>query len=108
MSPKSPRGVGHPARLAVAPGAEILEAVAAERPATVSLPAEPVAAPTLLAAGQSVMRRAFERLGLEPSPVPGARRGRPAHAGEAAEGANAIEASCAIIAAPRGLGVTPA
>jgi acetylornithine deacetylase len=51
----------------------ILEAVAAEAPAMTALLAELVAAPTLLgaeAAGQAVMRRAFEGLGLEPFDVP--------------------------------------
>jgi acetylornithine deacetylase len=66
--------------------AEILEAVAAEQPAMVSLLAELVAAPTLLgqeAAGQAVMRRAFERLGLKPFEVPLDRAALEAHEGAA-------------------------
>jgi acetylornithine deacetylase len=65
---------------------EILEAVAAEQPAMVSLLAELVAAPTLLgqeAAGQEVMRRAFGRLGLEPFDVPLDRAALDAHEGAA-------------------------
>jgi acetylornithine deacetylase len=52
---------------------EILAAVAAEQAAMVELLRELVAEPTLLgreAPGQAVMRRAFERLGLEPFEVP--------------------------------------
>jgi acetylornithine deacetylase len=53
--------------------AKILSAVAAEQPAMEALLTELVEAPTLLgaeAAGQEVMRRAFEALGLEPFDVP--------------------------------------
>ena len=53
--------------------AEILAAVAAEQPAMVDLLSELVAAPTLLGheePGQTVMRRAFAALGLEPVDVP--------------------------------------
>jgi acetylornithine deacetylase len=51
----------------------ILAAVAAEQRAMVELLSELVAEPTLLgreASGQDVMRRAFERLGLEPFDLP--------------------------------------
>jgi acetylornithine deacetylase len=62
-----------PVRTLLGVDAEILAAVAAEQPAMVDLLEDLVAAPTLLgeeASGQTVMRRAFTALGLEPVDVP--------------------------------------
>src|SRR5919204_37641 len=83
-----------------------MAAVAAEHDAMVALLAELVAAPTPLgeeARGKDVMRRAFAAAGLEPVDVPLDAAALDAHAGDAPEGANAIEASYAVIEALRAL-----